>query len=337
MASPDGTSTDTVSEATDALEAVSAGTSYEERASAAYAALTAGHTPQAVNSAYNRDDAADDDEDEDSTEEATGTTPDPSPKPDATKAPKAKGAKDKGATEKAEAVLIARRVLMRDGWDAEDLDLLSNERILAKAETRAEHHRTLDRRLTSPTEKPADADDDDQAQEDRRTAATEPDDDFVDSIREYDEELAEKVNARQTSLASENETLKKQLAVQRLQAIVTENRIKYPDLGDEKVLDQVLAKARALARSDAYSSADEAFTDACSLILGSRREQSAQQRMAKQVREHRNGQIDTDTVTDDGETKPMTRDEKDSYGFRLLSKGKSPAEVRSVLARIPEA
>lgn len=336
MASPNGTTTEITPETPATLEAVSSGTTYEERASAAYKALTEGHSPREVNQAYNRDDAGDGEEVEEKPAEATTKPPakdaDQKPKDKADKA-KPAGTKDDAA--KAEELLIARRVLMRDGWEADELDLLDDDRIIAKAEKRSEHHRNLDRRLTPPAGKDDDKAGDEPGSE--RNAATEAEDDLVESLREYDEELAEKVNARQSTLAKENADLKKQVALQRLQAIVAENKLKYPELGDEDVLDTVLDKARALARSDAYSSADEAFTDACSLILSPRREQSAQQRLAKQNREHRQGQIDTDTVIDDGGNKPMTRDEKDSYGFMLLSKGKTAKEVAELLARIPDA
>lgn len=333
MATPNGTTEPTTDATPDALEAVATVNTYEERASAAYKALLEGHDPRTVNRAYNREPTPADGEPEEepaakpeeaTSRDASGETPEP--KKDGQPAPK-----DSSDPAKAERVLIARRVLKRDGYEDDELDALSEERILAKAEVRAAHHKTLDRQLSKPSaDITADPDDSD-------NPPARDEDDEIESIREYDPDLADKIVAKRKAVEEENAQLRRQLGVQRLQVIVSKTKVDYPELGDDKVLDTVLEKAKALARSDAYTSAEDAFSDACKLVLSPRREKSAQEKLLRNNREHRNGQIDTETVTDDGGNRAMTRDEKESHGFNLLSKGFSPAEVKSRLAKIPDA
>ncbi len=332
MASPKGNSAET--EMAEMLEEVTQGESYDERASAVFRSLESGIEPSVVNKAYNAPKKSDDQEDsetaEEQPEEAAGESADDEAKQE-TEPEKAKSIPD-GDTQKHEQLLIAKQVLRRDNLTDDDFKLLGEDRIIELAEKRAEAHKAIDHRFFQTKAEPS--------ENDKNTSdslnAEDQQDDSIELIREFDDELAEKVEARLKSIVSKNEQLERELAQSRFQVVVDNAKVKFPELKDQSVLNIVLDKANQLALSPAYTSAEDAMRDACELVLSGRREQAAQESLLKSNRTQRAGQIDTDTVIDDSK-KPMNKDQKESLAFKLLEQGLSDREVQAKLAKIPDA
>lgn len=337
MASPEGISAEAES-STDILSDVSDGESYSERASAAYKALESGADPKDVNEAYNTprkqsaaDGKAEDKSDtaDDQPEEATDDGADGDPKTES----KAKKADEdsEDSPERREQLLIAKRILSRDNLTEDDLKLFSEERILELAEKRSKVHQSIDERFFQ-AKKPESGNEN----TDTTSNAETTDEETIELIRDFDDELAEKVKAEIDGHVSKMAELERELALVKFQGVVQNKKSEFPELKDQSVLNRVLDKAGQLAQSQAYDTAESAMDDACQIVLGGRREQSAQENLLKSGRKQLDGQIDTDTVADN-ERRPMTRSEKESYGFMLLSEGLSAKEVSARLAKIPES
>jgi len=296
--------------------------SIDERSSLAFKQLETGADPKVVNKGFNapfKDDKTDSKADAtDTPEEATGTT-------DAASKPDSKSGDDQRRTDLA----IARRSLLRDGWSEKNLDALSEDAILEMGPKRSEAQAAIDRRFSETGKKPNDAD---------ATEVSETDaDDLFNEVREYDDELGSKAEARYRDVVKERDNLKNEIVRVRFQAVVEQAKSEFPELKDQAKLDSVIAKAKTLAASNAYTTAEEAFEDACKLCLGAEREQAAQQRLLDSNRSERNGQIDNSTDIDP-ETQPMTEDQIQSLSYKLLTvQGLDPEQVNRRISKIPRA
>lgn len=320
MATPEGTIAET-STPTDAAAVVADGLTIDERSKLAFQQLESGADPKVVNKGFN---APFKDKGEGSEETATEDPDEATGATDAKKKPADKAGDDEHRTN----LTIAKKALQRDAWTEEDLALLPDERIIEMGQKRLEAQAAIDRKF-SESGKNGDGDDSE--------VSTADADEFLDEIGEYDEELGGKVKAGYEKLAKEKAELKRELDRQKLQVVVDKAKSEFPELKDNAVLDRVIAKMKQLAQSSAYQSSEDIFNDACSICLSGEREQAAQAKLLTENREQRDGQIDT-FVDTDPETKPMTQDEKQSYGYKLLTKhGLSAKDVKARLAKIPDA
>lgn len=335
VATPDGTIEETTT-GTDTLSAVRSAKTDEEKAHAAFVSLEAGEEPRSINRAIN--DLPTPDASKEEADEGGGSKDDPKEaaegaedtKPEDKKADKAKESKDDA--QKREKLIIAKRILQRDNLSDADFEALGENRILELAEKREEVHKGIDRRFAqNPKEEEAgEGDPNPEANADTDTTET------VELIREFDDDLASKVEAVVGKMGTENAQLKRELALTKLQGVIDKATGEFPELKEQAELDVVLDKASQLAKGGAYENAHDAFSDACEIVFGGRREQQAQERLLTDSRKQRDGQVDTDTVVDT-ETKPMTSDEKDSLRFKLLSQGLTPKQVIDKLSKIPDA
>ncbi len=323
MALPEGTIEETI-ETTDPAAAVADGMTIDERSSLAFKQLETGADPKEVNKGFNAPFKSDIEESEagatDTPEEAPGPT-------DGKSKPESQAGDDQHRTDLA----IARRSLLRDGWTEKNIDALDEETILEMGQKRSEAQAAIDRKFSESGKKPTDGD----ATEVSETDAD--DDELFSEVREYDDELGAKAEARYKDVVKERNDLRLEVARVRFQSVVEKARSEFPELGDQANLDRVIDKAKSLAASNAYSTAEEAFADACKICLGDEREQAAQRRLLDKNRSERDGQVDK-TVDADPENTPMTEDEVQSYAYKLLNvHGMDPHEVNRRTAKIPRA
>jgi len=338
LASPNGTQAKTDDRETSVLESVSDGMSYEERSSSAFRALEAGHDPHSINQEYNKPFPAESDQAKGEPEEAevSKQQPEDQDKPDGQgkgdKSDPEPDGKEPIDEQKLERFLAAKRILQRDQLTDADIEALGQDRAIELAASRAEAHAAIDRRFSQPKPKSESGDEDAPAQ---RSAETGDElEEIVTQISEYDDELAEKVKGMLSGSVEQLQTIQKEVAAQRFQVTVERVTGKYPELKDDATFNRVLDRAKILSQSPAYDSADAAFEDAAVLVLSPTREARAQDRLIDDNIRQRDGQIDADTAVDQ-EAKPMSQDERDSYAFELLGKGKTPAEVQAIIRKIP--
>ena len=342
MATPEGTQATTSPTESELLNAVSTGETVDARQDRALDALHAGIPANDINRAFNAPIAVDGDKPKpesgkdtttDKPEEAKGTD-DTNPKDqDKSKAEKSDLPTDLDGP-RLEKYLVAKRVLSRDNMTQEDLDLLGVDRVIALGEKRSEVHKTIDKRFAQTPNKNAQSEDTDT---DEQTEGDEDLDQILADLNEYDTELAARVAKVAKKGSNTAADLQKQLNQRNLQVMVDSAKSKYPELKDEALLDQVIAKAAKLAQNPSYGSAQDALDDACVLLISPRRETTAQDRLLENNRAHRDGQIDSDTIVGDDITQPMDRDGREDYAIKLLQGGMDPESVRRKVAKIPRA
>lgn len=344
VAEPKGTQAETLEAGdTAVLDAVSDGQSYEERASLAFRALEAGHTPQEINDKYtapfDTDDSAGGGEPDKKSETAEG---DPAEATGGEQPPEETGEGGNGESQqpklpdldegKLEKFLAAKRVLQRDQLTDTDIENLGIDRAIELAESRSKSHAEIDRRFSEP--KPKDdqgSEDASQQTNDEGGSAAEQ---YIAEVREYDEGLADKLEGVLQGSEKQAQSAQAEIARHKLQVKIEQVSVRYPEMKDQGVFDQVLDKAKQLVKSPVYQDPGDALEDAAAIILAPRREQRAQDKLLEDNRNQRNGQIDTDTVVDT-DTKPMNQDQRETYAMKLLGDGKTPAEVKAILNKIP--
>lgn len=343
MATPNGTATPgtIADESVDPIDALAPGLSYDERASRAFAALEAGHEPHEIQRRLsspktpggadtpeeaNGQRRADKLEDNAAKEEPAGNSP-----AGETERP----AESKGESEPPdEQLLVARRILQRDNWTDKMLGKMSREEIIEHAERRAEVQREIDSRITRPGQKPEQ--DRPGTQPETETAPAAGDDaEIIEAVREYDPETAEKLAARLKSVADRERAMQEESARSKLQTARTRLKSEYPEVDSDDGWEKVRAKAETLVRTGAYDDVDAVLDDAAQLVYGKERDHRTRDRLLTKSRSEIDGQVDASSEGGFDTAKPMDDDEIDDIRYELLSKGKTPEEVRSIVSKIP--
>lgn len=353
MAEPNGTTL----EATAPAETQPANTpmSSEERASRAFAALTAGEDASSVRASLDQeqmtrqDDASSDGPPEDagSTQETEAgskpadkadkiapATADKGEKPD-------KKDDAKSPAEANEEQLRAHAVLLRDGWLPEEIADMKPDAVLRVAEHRRKVQGDVDRfGAQRAAGQPADKQD---AKEPGARAAAPQDaspDDLVSRIADYDEDLSKEVAAIVAASNARAQTAEQQRFQSQLQTTVSSLSASYPELKDQAELDRVITRADKLARTGDYGGGtdalDMAVRHATMIEFGDRRATQAQEQLLEHSKAARDGQVDTQDTTQSG-IGPMTPDQKETHAYKLLREGKDSVEVRRILSKIPDA
>lgn len=337
VAQPNGTQAETATEESTSIEsAFASAKTYEERASAAFKSLEAGHPAHEVNRRFVETETEDPETAQGTPEEATG---DPSEQPETPAKAEEEGDKPEPEdtqdidVERMEKVLKAKRVLRRDNWTDTAMEKVDEDDLLLIAEKAETRQRESDRfsQHKQPAKPEGTGDDNRQTETDGGDESQ-----LIEQIAEFDDELAEKVKALVGRSAKEQQETQQVLARQRLEVIVSKAKSSYPELETEAVFDKAVEKAAQLAQSPGYTNAEDAFADACALVISPMRAKSAQDQLLKSSRSERDGQVDTTTTIDDSK-RAMTRDEKQSLAFKLLGQNMTPEEVRARLAKIPDA
>jgi hypothetical protein len=119
----------------------------------------------------------------------------------------------------------------------------------------------------------------------------------------------------------------------------------FPQLRDDANFKAVKKKIYELAELEGYHDedgnpfVDTLMTDASRIVLGQQKAQQQQRDLTTRFTEQTGGQPDdaNDSTDDTVEGQPMDNNQKMLYAHKLLIEGKTPDQIRSVLAKIPSA